>query len=254
MQHSLLPTGGAVENLSLHCWSLISPGMKTLYVNPAPISVLASLECLCTSSPVDVCLWFPHFCFLHLLLINCKLIGLDTLLSSSFITLHQLSLSLPLVPLCNGTKALLGMAWHLLAHFVPSSFYVESFGKKLIWVSFLIYLFLWFSFWVIQTNVGLTSLQTVACCYFIVFLGSTTATSYYSTAGRAASTDTDIPLPLEETWGWTDGSSQVSALPLNCVIHTIRVDGRDKCWLIMASPKKYDCIVLEMSVSTFMEQ
>lgn len=41
-----------------------------------------------------------------------------------------LFLYLPLVPLCNGTKALLGMAWHLLAHFVSSSFYVESFEKS----------------------------------------------------------------------------------------------------------------------------
>lgn len=86
------------------------------------------LMCVCDflTSVFCICCW----------LVNCKLIGLDTLLSSSFITLHQLFLSLPLVPLCNGTKALLGMAWHLLAHFVPSSFYVESFGKKLIWVSF----------------------------------------------------------------------------------------------------------------------
>lgn len=95
MRHSLLPTGGAVENLSLHRWSLISPGMKLLYVHPAPFlswrlsSVCAHLHlsmCVCDflTSVFCICSW-P---------VNCKLIGLDTLLSSSYITLLQLCFSL----------------------------------------------------------------------------------------------------------------------------------------------------------------
>ena len=255
MQHSLLPTGGAVENLSLHHWSLISPGMKTLYVIPAPISVLASLECLCTSSPVDVCQWFPHFCFLHLFLIG-KLQA-DWIGYTLFL-FHHPTPALSISATCSPVQWNKSSPWNGLTS--PCSLCALFllcwvFWEKKIWVNFLfIYLFLWFYFWVIQMNVGLTSLQTVACCYFIVYLGSTTATSYYSTAGRAASTDTDIALPFEEIRGWTDGSSQVSALPLNCVVYTIRVDRRDKCWLIMASHKKCDSLVLEMSVSTYLEQ
>ena len=87
MQHSLLPAGGAVENLSLHRWSLISPGMKIyFYVHPH-FCLGVSQVCVFTSSPVDVCLWFPYLCScFYSRPVNRKLNGLDPLLSSSYIT------------------------------------------------------------------------------------------------------------------------------------------------------------------------
>lgn len=68
--------------------------------------------------------------FLHLFLTG-KLQA-DSIGYTPLFLLHHpaLFLSVPLFPLCNGTEALLGMAWHHLAHFVSSSFYVESFEKK----------------------------------------------------------------------------------------------------------------------------
>ncbi len=108
----------------------------------------------------------PHFCLgvsrvsVHILTCRCVYVKSLPLYLHLFLTgkpqadwigytplflLHHpspaLFLSLPLVPPFNGTKALLGMAWHLLAHFESSSFYVESFEK----VRFLFYLFINFN-------------------------------------------------------------------------------------------------------------
>lgn len=107
MQHSLLPLGVLLKTYHCIVGSLMSPGMKTCSSNT--ISHFGV-------SRVSVCIFTCQRVFLPVLLnlfMNGKpqadWIG-DT---PSFMLHHLVStlfLSLPLVPLCNGTKALLGMA------------------------------------------------------------------------------------------------------------------------------------------------
>lgn len=130
MQHSLLPTGGAVENLSLHRWS-VQAWKYLMFIQPhfclgvSRVSVhIFTYRCVFVIS-------LPLF--LHLFLTGkpqADWIGYTPLFLLHHPTPPALFLSLPLVPLCDGTKALLGMAWHLLAHFVSPSFYVLSLLKK----------------------------------------------------------------------------------------------------------------------------
>lgn len=195
---------------------------ETTLCSFSPISVLASLECLCTSSPVDVCLWFS--CLRYCICSWPATPQADWIGYTPLFLLHHptpalflsLSLSLPLVPLCNGTKALLGMAWHLLAHFVSSSFYVESFlGREKFWV---IYLISSIIFWVVQNNIGLTSLLTMACCYFFFLLGSNTATSSYSAASWTCSDSTDTHFPIERMV-FLKSLLEMEDSNFNCLIH-----------------------------------
>lgn len=254
------PTSGLWGLWNNHFTVLFIIAGQQSYTDSAESLRRAAVACGIHSSPLGVhCtvdLWSvqawkyfmfiqPHFCldvyrvYVHIFTCRCVFVISLRLFLHLFLTgkpqadcigytplflLHHptpaLFLSLPLVPLCNGTKALLGMAWHLLAHFVSSSFYVESFEKKF-WVRSFIYLLIFTTFWVIWKNIGLTSLQTVACFYFCLSVGflhepkSTTATSKYSAAGSAARTkSTDIPLPVEQMRGriiLTDGFSQVCA-------------------------------------------
>lgn len=138
MPYSLLPTWGAVLNLTLHRWSLSSPGMIILCVHPS--FVLVSFECLCTFSPIIVSLWFPCP-------VNHKLIGLDTPLSSYHIPISALfPLFCHLFPCALEQKVLLlWMAWHHFAHFVSSPFYVDSFGKGFLLDVLFIYQFVFIS-------------------------------------------------------------------------------------------------------------
>lgn len=208
MWHSILPTGVAVEKLSLHCWSLIIPSMIIIFCSFSTILVLASLECVCTSSPVDVCLWFPYLCFcICSWLVNHKLIGLDTLLSSSHITLFQLCFSICHLFPCTMEQKL-SLEWLDISFLTlcPPPFML-SLLKNNTWVGF----FFFFTFGVIQNNCGLTSIQTVACCYFHAQVRllhepkSTTDTGNY-TEGRA---DKRILLPIQQR-SQTDGFFQVS--------------------------------------------
>lgn len=238
----------------------------------SPISVLASLKCLCTSSPVDVCLWFPYLCFcICSWPTNRKLIGLDTLL---FSFLHHpvpaVFLSLPLVPLCNGTKALLGMAWHHLAHFVSSSFYVESFEKKF-WVRSFIYFFINFDYFLgclKEYWFDITSDSSLLIFSSFCWVLSWTQ-AHHSHKQLQCSRQSDMRRQLWHTLAcWTNmGKNKFDwwifscfylrqgTLPLNWLIHTITVDRKDNCWLIMVSahpPQKFDTIVLEW-VSVYLQ-
>lgn len=112
------------------------------------ISVLASLECLCTSSPVDVCLWFPYLCYCICFgAVNHKLIGFDTLLSSSHITLLQKCFSLCLSFPC-AMKQKLSLEWLDISLFTlcPLPFLLSLWKKVLSWV---FYLLIYLTFWVV---------------------------------------------------------------------------------------------------------
>lgn len=211
MQHSLLPTGGAVENLSLHCWSLISPGMKTTLCSSSPISVLVSLKCLCTSAPVDVCLWSPYLCIcICSWLVNPQAdwmgstppLPLSSPCSSSVSLCHlfpcamEQKLSLEWLDITLLTLCLLLFILSLLG---------KSFESDLLFIYLLL---VSFTFWVVWRNIGLTSLQIAPCCYFILSAGlfrepkPTTAISNYSAAGSATCADCiDIipQSPIEQT-------------------------------------------------------
>lgn len=95
--------------------------------------------------------------------------------------------------------------------------------KKKLWVrSFYLFIkLISITFWVTWDFIGMTSIQTVACCYCHLSVGffnkpkNTKATSNYNAADKAAHADSiDILLTLEQIW-WrislTDGFSQVSA-------------------------------------------
>lgn len=158
MPYSLLPTWGAVLKLTLHRWSLSSPGMIILCVHPS--FVLVSFECLCTFSPIIVSLWFPCP-------VNHKLIGLDTPLSSYHIPISALFPPfLPLVPLCIGTKGpppLNGLT--SLCSLCVLSLLCWLFWKRFS-VRCFIYLSICIYFWVLWKSIGLASFQTVACYSF----------------------------------------------------------------------------------------
>lgn len=150
-----------------------------------PISVLACLECLFTSSPVSVCLWFPCLWFcICCWLVNCKQMGLKHPNFYSYITLFQLFFSL-----CHLISGILGQKntpWNgLTSHCsLPTS---PSFVLNILLKAWVGSFYLYFS-----VNFGVTStfwfgiLQTAACCSFDIFVGflhepmSTTDTSNYN--------------------------------------------------------------------------
>lgn len=222
MRHSLLPTGGAVENLSLHRWSLISPGMKILYVHPAPF-LSWRLSSVCAHLHLSMCVCDFLTSVFAFVLDRQTASWLDWIHSSfpSYITLFQLCFSLcHLFPCAMEQKLSLEWLDITLLTLCPLPFMLSLLKKSFESDLLFIFLLILITFWVVWKNIGLTSLQTVACWYFHPSVGffhepkPTTATSNYSAAGRATCADSfDIPLPVEQIWeriSLTDGFSHVS--------------------------------------------
>lgn len=128
-------------------------GMKRVHVHSAPFCLGVSGVCVRITCRYRRLLWASVT--LHLIFSGLgALTGLDAPLHSSF--LHHPPLFSTLCffchsfPLRNGTNAVLGMAWHHLAHFVSSSFYVKPKKELDLFINFCI------SFWNIWKNIGIT--------------------------------------------------------------------------------------------------
>lgn len=137
-----------------------------------PISVLVSHGCLCASSPIDVCLCVPYHCFcICSWPVTCKLIGLDTLLTFSYIPLFQLCFSLCYMFPCameqNPSSEWLYVSSLTLCPLPLTLSVFETRFSVLFFYLFIIFIF----FWVIKDDIGLTSHQTIACSYFHLFFG-----------------------------------------------------------------------------------
>lgn len=147
MWHSLLPMGGAVEK-SLHRWSLISPGMTILSVHPDPfLSWRLSSVCAHHHLSMCVCDFLTSVLAFILDRVRRKLIGFDTLLSPSHITLLQICFSLcHLFPCAMEQK--LSLEWLDISLFTlcPLPFLLSLWKKVL---SYIFYLLIYFTFWVI---------------------------------------------------------------------------------------------------------